>query len=103
MIFAADRKRERKWREMCRLQFSTGERLGGPTCRQNKSLQIGVPSGALAARYYDECFEAHHPFSKVTHILMTTANWIATLLKWDKYRDELCYLIYSALDKSCRA
>lgn len=24
--------------------------------------------------------------SKVTHIMMTTAKWIATLLEWDKYR-----------------
>lgn len=91
LIFSADRKQGRKWREMRRLQFSTAERLAGrPACRQNKSLQIGVPPAFRHSAYCDECSEGRHLFfflpPKVTHIMMTTAKWIATLLEWDKYK-----------------
>lgn len=63
LIFSADRKQGRKWREMRRLQFSTAERLAGrPACRQNKSLQIGVPAASRHSAYCDECSEGRHLF-----------------------------------------
>lgn len=79
LIFAANRAQEREWREMRRLQFLTAERLASrPACRQNKSLQIGVPAASRHSAYCDECSEGRHLFfplpPKVTHIMMTTAK-----------------------------